>query len=344
MGFAHVRSGVRGCLAAIRRSGSARQGCHVLIGSMLGAVLLGSGSVLAAWPDRPLRVLVPFAAGGGSDFIARFIAQKLSQSLHQQVVVENRPGAGGLLGVEVGVHAPADGYTLVLIASSYCANASLYPLKFDPLADITPVIQLSRGPLLVVVNPALPVRTVRDLIELARARPGEINFASSGQGSIIHLATELFASSAGIRINHIPYKGTGPALTDTIGGQTQVFFSSTASALPHVQGGKLRAIAVTTTTRLAAAPEVPTVAESGLPGYDVSLWHGVIGPRAMPREVVDRINAAVNASLGLKETAEQLKADGVSPAGGTPEQFRAQITSEIGLWRRVVAQAGVKAE
>ena len=327
-------SGVRCGVAALRWVG----------GALLGAAFLASGTAVAAWPDRPLRVVVPFAAGGGSDFIARFIAQKMAGSLHQQVVVENRPGAGGLLGVEVGVRAPADGYTLVLIASSYCANASLYPLKFDPLADITPVIQLSRGPLLVVVNPALPVRSVRELIELARSRPGQINFASSGQGSIIHLATELFASSAGIRINHIPYKGTGPALTDTIGGQTQVFFSSTASALPHVQGGKLRAIAVTTTTRLAAAPDVPTVTESGLPGYDVSLWHGLIGPRAMPRDVVDRINAAVGESLGLQETAEQLKADGVSPAGGTPEQFRAQIASEIGLWRRVVAQAGVKAE
>jgi tripartite-type tricarboxylate transporter receptor subunit TctC len=316
-----------------------RQGVSALLA---GFALVGSAQ--AAWPDRPVKIVVPFAAGGGSDFIARFIAQKLSGSLHQQVVVENRPGAGGLLGVEVGVHAPADGYTLTLIASSYCANASLYPLKFDPLADITPIIQLSKGPLLVVVNPALPVRNIRELIEQARSRSGQIAFASSGQGSIIHLATELFASSAGIRINHVPYKGTGPALTDTIGGQTQVFFSSTASALPHVQGGKLRAIAVTTTARLPALPEVPTVAESGLAGYDVTLWHGLIGPKGLSREVVDRVNAAAAQSLGLKEAAEQLKSDGVAPAGGTPEQFRAQIAGEIAMWRKVVTQAGVRAE
>jgi tripartite-type tricarboxylate transporter receptor subunit TctC len=296
------------------------------------------------YPSKPVRIVVPFAPGGGSDFIARFMAQRLTESLGAQVIVENKPGAGGVLGIEVGVKSAPDGYTLTLIASSYTVNPSIYKLNFDPLSDITPVIQMSQGPLLVVVNPALPVKNIKDLIGLAKSKPGQVNFASSGQGSVIHLATELFDSMAGIKMNHIPYKGTGPALTDTISGQTNVFFSSTATAMPHVKSGRLKAIAVTTAKRIPALPEVPTVAESGLPGYDVTLWHGLIGPKGLPRPVVDRINADVTKSLKLKETAEQLQNDGVAPAGGTPEQFAAQIKKEIGIWRKVAADAGVKAE
>ena len=296
------------------------------------------------YPSKPVRIIVPFAPGGGSDFIARFMAQRLTETLGAQVIVENKPGAGGVLGIEQGVKAPADGYTLTLIASSYTVNPSVYKLNFDPVADITPIIQMSQGPLLVVVNPAVPVKNINELIALAKAKPGDVTFASSGQGSVIHLATELFDSMAKIKMNHIPYKGTGPALTDTLAGQTNVFFSSTANAMPHVKAGKLRAIAVTTAKRIPALPEVPTVAESGVPGYDVVLWHGLIGPKGLPRAVVDRINGEVNKSLKLKETAEQLQNDGVSPAGGTPEQFAAQIKKEIGVWKKVAADAGVKAE
>jgi tripartite-type tricarboxylate transporter receptor subunit TctC len=296
------------------------------------------------YPAKPVRIVVPFAPGGGSDFIARFMAQRLTETLGSQVIVENKPGAGGVLGIEVGVKSPPDGYTLTLIASSYTVNPSIYKLHFDPVADVTPIIQISQGPLLVVANPTLPVKTIKDLIALAKSKPGDVNFASSGQGSVIHLATELFDSMAGIRMNHIPYKGTGPALTDTIAGQTNIFFSSTANAMPHVKSGRLKAIAVTTAKRIPALPEVPTVAESGLPGYDVTLWHGLIGPKGLPRAIVDRINGEVTKSLTLKETAAQLQNDGVAPAGGTPEQFAAQIKKEIGIWRKVVADAGVKAE
>ena len=296
------------------------------------------------YPSKPVRIIVPFAPGGGSDFIARFMAQRLTESLGSQVIVENKPGAGGVIGIEQGVKSAADGYTLVLIASSYTVNPSVYKLSFDPVADITPIIQISQGPLLVVVNPALPVKNIKDLIALAKAKPGELTFASSGQGSVIHLATELFGTMAKVKMNHIPYKGTGPALTDTLSGQTSVFFSSIASAMPHVKAGKLRAVAVTTAKRIPALPEVPTVAESGVPGYDVVLWHGLIGPKGLPRAVVDRINGDVTKSLNLKETAEQLQNDGVAPAGGTPEQFAAQIKMEIGVWRKVAADAGVKAE
>ena len=197
---------------------------------------------------------------------------------------------------------------------------------------------------ILLVHPAVPAKSTKELIALAKSKPGQINFASSGQGSVIHLATELFDSMAGIKMNHIPYKGTGPALTDTIGGQTDVFFSSTATAMPHVQSGKLRAIAVTTAKRIPALPNVPTVAESGLPGYEVILWHGLIGPKGLPRPIVERVNAEVTKALSLKQTADQLQNDGVAPAGGTPEQFRAQITKEIDVWRKVATAAGVKAE
>ena len=260
------------------------------------------------------------------------------------MIVENKPGAGGMLGITQGAQAPADGYTLTLIASSYTVNPSIYKFSFDPVADITPIIQLSQGPLLVVVNPKVPAKSTRDLIALAKAKPGQVNFASSGQGSVIHMATELFQSMAGIKMNHIPYKGTGPALTDTIGGQTDVFFSSTATAVPQVQAGKLRALAVTSAKRIPALPDVPTVSESGVKGYDVVLWHGLIGPKGLPRAIVERINGEAMKTLKLKETEQQLQNDGVAPAGGTPEQFRKVIEQEIGVWRKVAADAGVKAE
>ena len=296
------------------------------------------------YPNKPVRIIVPFAPGGGSDFIGRFIAQKLSATLGNQVIVENKPGAGGVIGIEQGVRSAPDGYNLVLIASSYTVNPSVYKLNFDPVADITPIVQISQGPLLVVVNPSVPVKTAKDLIAMAKAKPGEINFASPGQGSVIHMATEYFDSMAGIKMNHIPYKGTGPALTDTIAGQTQVLFSSTATALPHVKSGKLKAIGVTTAKRIPALPDVPTVKESGLPGYEVILWHGLIGPKGLPKAIVDRLNGEVNKALKLKETDEQLQNDGVSAAGGTPEQFGATIKKEIGVWKKVAADAGVKAE
>ena len=317
-----------------------------LVGAATLAVMLAASAAAMAqpYPAKPVRIVVPFAPGGGSDFIARFMAQRLTEALGKQVIVENKPGAGGVLGIEVGIKSPADGYTLTLIASSYTVNPSIYKLNFDPVNDITPIIQISKGPLLVVVRPSLPVKSVKELIALAKSKPGQINFASSGQGSVIHLATELFDSMAGIKMNHIPYKGTGPALTDTIGGQTDIFFSSTATAMPHVQSGKLRAIAVTTAKRIPALPEVPSVAESGVPGYDVTLWHGLIGPKGLPRAVVDRLNGEVTKALKLKATAEQLQSDGVAPAGGTPAQFHAQIKQEIELWRKVAADAHVKAE
>ena len=311
---------------------------------LLAAALLSLPAAAQTYPAKPVRIIVPFAPGGGSDFIARFTAQRLSGSFGSQVIVENKPGAGGMLGIEAGVRAEPDGYTFTLIASSYTVNPALYPLKYDPVNDITPVVQISQGPMIVVVNPKVPAKTAVELIALAKAKPGQLNFASAGQGSITHMACELFAYMAGIKMSHIPYKGTGPALTDTIAGQTDLFCTSTATALPHVKAGRLRAIAVTTANRLPAEPNVPTLAESGVKGYDVPIWHGLIAPKGMPRVAVDKMNSEVNKLLESKDTAAQLQTDGVSPKGGTPEAFRDQIRKEIDLWKKTVAATGVKAE
>ncbi len=308
------------------------------------AAVAPSPALAQAWPAKPIRIVVPFAPGGGSDFIGRFIAQRLSTALGQPVLVENRPGAGSLLGVEVASKAKPDGYTLALIASSYTVLPALYKMSFDPVNDITPVIQISQGPMLLVANPNVPARTTKELIELAKKKPGGLNYASAGQGSITQLAGELFAYKAGVKMTHIPYKGTGPALTDTISGSADIFFTSTASAIPHVKAGKLRAIALTGTKRLPALPDVPTIAESGLPGYDVILWHGLIGPKGMPKEVVERINAEVAKALKLKETGETLESDGVAPAGGSAAQFGEQIRLDIATWARVAKDAGIKVE
>jgi len=296
------------------------------------------------YPTRPIHVIVPFAPGGGSDFIARFMGLRLSELLGMPFVVENKPGAGGNLGAEIGVKATADGYTLTLIASSYTVNPAIRKVNYDPANDITPVIQFSQGPLLVLVNPSLGVNTLQELIAEAKKKPGEINFATSGQGSIIHAATELFNVKAGIKMTHIPFRGTGPALIATLAGQTQVFFSSPASAMPHVQAGKLKVLAVTTAKRLPALPNVPTVAEAGVPDYDVTLWHGLIAPKGVPRPIIDKINKAANETLKLNETSEKLATDGVAPAGGTPEQFEVIIRKEIEVWKKLAADGVIKGE
>ena len=296
------------------------------------------------YPSKAIRIVAPFAPGGGTDLIARVAAQKMTEALGQQAVVDNRPGAGGVLGAELGAKAPPDGYTFTLIAGSYAVNPSLFKLNFDPVTDITAVVQLSQGPFLVVVHPSLPVKNIKELIALAKAKPAQLTFASSGAGSITQLATELFADMAGIKMIHIPYKGTGPALTDTMAGQVQMLFGSVGATLPQMSSGRLRAIAVTTAKRIAAAPDVPTIAESGVKGYDVILWHGLIAPKGLPRPILDRVNSELNKALQSKEMQDRLAGDGVSAAGGTPEQFAALIKKDIEVWRKVVQKAGVKAE
>lgn len=297
-----------------------------------------------AYPIKPVRIVVPFAPGGGTDLMARFVAQRLTASSGSPFVVDNKPGAGGLIGIEAGVKSAPDGYTLVMVSSSYSVNPALYKLNFDPVADITPVIQLSQGPQLLVVNPALRVSSVQELVALAKQRPGAISFASSGQGSITQLAMELLCSLSAIKMMHVPYKGTGPALGDTVAGHADVFLSAPSALLPYVKSGRLRALAVTTRMRTPALPDVPTVEETGFPGFETILWHGLIGPKGIPQKIVDRLHADVSRLLVSKDAVEHLRNDASAPAGGTPEQFLDQIRKEIALWRKVVEESGIKAQ
>jgi len=296
------------------------------------------------YPTKVVRIIAPFAPGGGTDFIARLSAQKLTERLGQQVIVENKPGAGGNLGAEFAVKSAPDGYTLLLVAGSYTVNPSLYKLSFDPVNDITPIIQLSQGPFVVAVHPSVPANSLKELIELARRQPDKLSYASAGAGSITHLASELFLDMAKIKIVHIPYKGTGPALNDTIAGSTQLIFGSVSTTLQFIKSGRLRGLAVTTARRISALPELPTVAEAGVPGYEVVLWHGLVAPKGLPRPIVDRLNREANEVLKAKDMGDLLATDGVAPAGGTPEQFRALIKADIERWRRVVKQANIKVD
>jgi tripartite-type tricarboxylate transporter receptor subunit TctC len=296
------------------------------------------------YPTKPVKILVGFAAGGGPDLTARFIARELSAAMLQQFIVENKPGAGGSIAFAAGAEAPPDGYTLTMISVAYAVNPTIYKVKFDPMVDMTPIVQTAEGPLIIVANPKLPVKTVGDSIALAKAKPGQLTYATPGQGGTSHLAAELLSSMAGIRMNHIPYKGGAPALTDTIAGQTDLCFNVVSSTLPHVRSGRLRAIAVTSAKRMPSDPNIPTVAESGVPGYEVNQWYGIIGPRGLPAPVVARLNGEVAQVLKTKEAADHLRNEGLVPASGTPDQFRALIGKELQLWRKVVTDIGLKAE
>jgi tripartite-type tricarboxylate transporter receptor subunit TctC len=305
-----------------------------------------SATIGAAWgqayPTKVVRIIAPFAPGGGTDFIARIAAQKLTEATKQQFIVENRPGAGGSIGVEVTVKSPADGYTLAIIATSYTVNPGIYKLAFDSASDITPVIQMSQGPLIVATHPSLPVKNIKEFIALARAKPDTLNFATSGAGSIVHLGTEYFLETAKIKATHVPYKGTGPALTDTMAGHTQFLFGSPAVTMPHVKSGRLRGIAVTTAQRIKSAPELPTVAESGYKDFTIVLWHGLIGPKNLPRNVVDRVNGELNKALRTKDMEEKLQADGVEPKGGSSDEFFAVIKADLQRWVPIARRLGIK--
>jgi tripartite-type tricarboxylate transporter receptor subunit TctC len=293
------------------------------------------------YPSKPVRIIVPFAPGGGADLTTRVIAQALSGPLGQQIIVDNRPGAGGTIGAEAGVKSPPDGYTLTMVTSGYPVYPSLYKLTFDPIRDITPVVLVTTTPFVICVHPSLPVASVKELIALAKRAPGEITFASAGPGSGVHMATELFLFRTGVRMNHIPYKGGGPAVSDLIAGHVAVAFAAAAAALPHVKANRLRALAVTSAERFASEPEIPTVAESGVPGYDVLDWSGLIAPRAVPRPIVERLNDETNKALRRREVADRYQQQSLTPAGGDPEQFLERIRREMDTWRDVVAKAKI---
>ena len=296
------------------------------------------------YPNKPVKIIVPFAPGGGSDFIARLLSQRLTEKLGQPVIVDNKPGAGGNVGAELALRAPADGYTLLLAAASYTVNPAVYKVSFDSIKDMTPIAQLARGPFIIAVNPKLPVNHLKALVEYAKKEPTKLTYASAGNGSITHLVTEYFLDVAGVDIVHAAYKGTSPALTDTISGNTQLVFGTVASTLPFVKSGQLKALAVSTPKRLAALPDVPTVIESGYPNYSVTNWHGVVAPKGLPRDILLKLNAAINDSLNASGMEAGMASDGLSPAVGTPEEFGALLAAEVTRWGALVKQRNIRAE
>jgi len=297
------------------------------------------------YPTKPVRYIVAYAAGGGTDTIARLIARKLAESMGQQVIVDNRPGAGGNIATDIAVNALADGYTILMgNVGPMTVNPHLYKLTFSPLRDLSPVTQIAASPLLVVVHPSLPVGSLKDLIAFARREPGKLSYSSAGVGSSNHLAGALFGIEARVNIVHIPYKGAAPALTDLVAGRVQLSFQTLTSASRIVQSGKLKALAVTSAKRSALFPDIPTATESGLDGYEVSAWYGMLVPLNTPRSVIDKINRATVEALKNKEVAERLAQQGAEPVGSTPEAFGKFMRSETEKWAKVVKISGMKAE
>ena len=298
-----------------------------------------------AYPTKPVRMIAASSPGSAVDIVARIVAQKLGEQLGQQVVVDNRAGAGGNLGAELAAKAAPDGYTLFMGTPAHAINTGLYrKLNYDLIRDFSPVTQVTSGQYVVVVHPSLPAKSIRELIALARAKPGQLNYASAGSGNATHLAGELFASATRIKLVHVPYKGSGPAVTDLVGGQVQLMFANLVAALPQVKTGRIRALAVTGQTRAAAAPELPTVIEAGVPGYVVTSWFGVLVPAATPRELIMKLNAELARTMSAPDVRDRLAADGAEPTTGTPEQFGAFLRAEINRWTKVVKDAGIVAE
>jgi len=296
----------------------------------------------AAYPTKPVRLVVPFPAGGTTDILARAVAQKLSETWGQQVIVDNRPGAGGNIGSELVAKSPPDGYTLLMgTVGTHAINPSLYAkMPYNHVKDFTPVILVAGVPNVLVVNPSLPVNSVQELIAYGKANPNKLNFASSGNGTSIHLSGELFRTMTGVQMTHVPYKGSSPALTDLIGGQVQLMFDNLPSSLQFIKAGKLRALAVTSLARSQALPDVPTLAESGLPGFEASSWFGVLAPAGTPADIVAKLNGAVAAWLASPAAKEQLAAQGAIPAGGSPDAFVKHIADESAKWAKVVKASG----
>jgi tripartite-type tricarboxylate transporter receptor subunit TctC len=314
------------------------------LGALFACIAIGAAA--QGYPTRPIRLVVPFPAAGTTDILARAAAQKLTEAFGQAVVVDNRPGAGGNIGSDLVAKSAPDGYTLLMgTVGTHAINPSLYSkMPYDHIKDFVPVVLVAGVPNVLVVNPALPVNSVADLIKLAKDKPGTINFASSGSGTSIHLSGELFKTMAGVDMMHVPYKGSSPALTDLIGGQVQIMFDNLPSSLPQIKGGKLRAVAVTSMKRAPALPDVPTINESGLPGFEASSWFGILAPAGTPAPIVARINAEVNKWLQSADAREKLLGQGAEAAGGSPEQFAAYIRSETEKWAKVVKASGAKVD
>jgi len=298
-----------------------------------------------AYPSKPVRIISIFAPGGGNDVICRLVAQQLTERLKQQVIVENRVGANGIVGTEAVARAAPDGYTFTLIPSGHTVNASMYKkLPFDSLKDFTPITLAGSGPLVLAVHPSLPVKNVRELIALAKSRPGQLTYVSSGIGASGHLAGALFDTMTGTKMEHIPYKGMSLAVSDLMGGQVSMTFGTSLSVIPHVRTGRLRALATTGAQRSPALPDLPTVAESGVPGYEAGLWYGFVGPARMPPEIVQRLNAEIVAILAQSDTREKLASQGLDARSSTPDEFARVLAADIVRWAGVVQKLGLQAE
>jgi len=308
------------------------------------AVLLIAPCLCAAqpYPNKPVRLIVPYTSGN-TDTTARIFGQKLSERLGQQVVIDNRPGAGANIGAEIAARAAPDGYVLFYASLSHSLNATLYKkLGYDLVKDFAPIALLISNPYILTVHPSVPARSVKELIALARARPGQLNYASSGSTS--HLAVELFSNMAALKMNHVPYKSGAPAAVAIISGQVEVAFTSASAAMPHIKSGRLRGLGISCAARSPQAPELPTISEAGVPGYDVSTWHGLVAPAGTPREIITRLNTESVALLKLPDVQERYRAVDSDTLGSTPEQFGAHIRSEIQKWAKVVKDSGAIAD
>jgi tripartite-type tricarboxylate transporter receptor subunit TctC len=294
-----------------------------------------------AYPTKPIRMIVPFAPGGGTDIVARAMAQKLTEALGQSVVVDNRAGGGGTIGAETAVRSLPDGYTLAMVSGSYATNAALFKLPYDPVNDVTPISLIGETGFLVSLHPSVPAKSIKELIALAKAKPLGLNFASTGTGGITHLATELFDLMADVKMTHIPYKGTGPALIDLLGGQVQIMFGAMPAMVPQHNTGKIRGIAVTPSKRNGALPDIPTVAET-VPGYEAILWYAFWGPKNLPKDVVALLNAEITKAISTPEMKDRMAKEGLEPVGGPPSQFGDVLKRDVPKWKKVVKDANIK--
>ena len=298
-----------------------------------------------AYPSKAIRYVVPFPPAGATDILARWVAEKITSPLGHPVVVENRPGAAGGVGTDLVAKSPPDGYTILMATAAQAISETLYVRQpFSFARDLAAVALIARVPNVMEVHPSVPVKTVKEFIALAKAQPGQINFASSGAGTTIHMSGELFKLLTGVNIVHIPYKGSAPALTDLMAGNVSVMWDNLPASMPYIKAGRLRAIAITTAARYPGLPQLPTVAESGVPGYEASAWFGIVAPAATPREAVARLNAEVNRAVNLPDMKERFAQQGATASPGTPEDFAALIRSEIGKWGKVVKASGARVE
>jgi tripartite-type tricarboxylate transporter receptor subunit TctC len=318
-----------------------RIGRIVLAGALSCIVLPGAWA--QTYPTKPIRLIAPFPPGGGTDILGRLIAAPLSESFGQPVIVDNRPGAGGAFGAEIAAHADPDGYTIIIVSGSYAATGAYQKLNFDPIHGIQPIVLIGKTGLALTITPSVPAKTTADLIKVAKAQPGKLNYASVGPGSAVHLAMELFKLDTGVDMVHVPYKGAGPALNALIGGEVQVSMTSIVPTVPHARAGRVRILAVTPPKRLAALPDTPTVSET-VPGYVVNHWYGMWCPRGTPRDIVLRWNREVAHLLLADQMKKRLLSEGMEVAGGPPEEFGTRVKEDIENWRHVMKEAHIQQE